>query len=297
MPRFSVSANSKGFESIANIITNLLLQSDSVHKLRLSKIETLLFSYDFSDFYAAAEVVQDLQTRLRRALDQKYLLQNQIDEVDEEGQLEVLRMEAHNFVLSEELNTIFDAIQLAQQKQDDKYDDTKLALKVHASSREISWGMVDGTNEMIAKLALRGIDFTWLNRQDGSIVNNLLLKDLQVCHIAHLVRSTIDAVLRSLTARLTLNGRKFWVSDSAGAWRKLVPTEYIIAKYREPASHPLVKVCVKQLMITSSRFLDARVLARNICACRLDCPCTRRRDCYLRALHCRPTSDTAAIGR
>ena len=83
-------------------------------------------------------------------------------------------------LLSEELNLIFDAIQLVQQKQDDKYDDTKLALKVHATSKEISWGMVDTTSEMIAKLAVRGIDFTWINRQDGSIVNNLLLKDLQV---------------------------------------------------------------------------------------------------------------------
>ena len=180
MPRFSESANSKGFESIANVITNLLLQSDSVHKLHASKVETLLFSYDFTDLHAAAVVVEDLQARLRHAIDQKRYLETHIEEGDEQGHLEVLRLEAHIFLLAEELNFIFDAIQLAQQKQDDKYDDSKLALKVHASSKEISWGMVDSSSELITKLAVRGIDYTWLNRQDGSIVNNLLLKDLQV---------------------------------------------------------------------------------------------------------------------
>jgi hypothetical protein len=180
MPRFSVSANSRGFASIANIITNLLLHSDSAHKLHLNKVETLLFSYDFTDLYAAAVVVEDLQTRLRHAIEQKVGLESSIEVGDEQGQLEIMKAKGHIFLLTEELNFIFDAIQLAQQKVDDKYDETKLALKVHASSREISWDMIDTTSEMIAKLALRGIDFTWLNRQDGSIVNTLSLNDIQV---------------------------------------------------------------------------------------------------------------------
>ena len=57
-----------------------------------------------------------------------------------------------------------------------------MALKVHASARDISWGMVDEASEMIAKLAVRGIDFTWLSRQDGSTVNNLIIMDLQVSY-------------------------------------------------------------------------------------------------------------------
>ena len=57
----------------------------------MSKVETLLFGYDFTDLYAAATVVEDIQMRLRYAMDQKYSLENQIEEGDEQGHLEVLQ--------------------------------------------------------------------------------------------------------------------------------------------------------------------------------------------------------------
>ncbi|EJD01130.1 uncharacterized protein FOMMEDRAFT_125792 [Fomitiporia mediterranea MF3/22] len=206
VPRFTVSANSKNFASLQDIITNLLLHSDAAHKLRSSKVETLLFSYDFTDLLAAADVVEDLQSRLRRVTEHEQTLEAVLQDDDEQGHLELMKIKAHVFLLSEELNLIFDAINLAQEKADDKHSDTKMALKVHASARDISWGMVDEASEMIAKLAVRGIDFTWLSRQDGSTVNNLIIMDLQA----------------------------FDGSPDA-QWPE------ILSKYREPSNHSLVK--------------------------------------------------------
>ena len=152
--------------------------------MHLSRVETLLFRYDFTDLSAAADVVEGLQSRLRRAMEHERDLDGALMANADEGRLELLKMKAHIFLLSEELNLIFDAINLAQEKVDDKHSDTKMALKVHASAQEISWGMVDNSSEMIAKLAVRGVEYTWLNRQDGSTVNHLRITDLQASQIA-----------------------------------------------------------------------------------------------------------------
>ncbi|KAL5508278.1 FMP27 [Sanghuangporus vaninii] len=206
VPRFTVSANSKNFESIADVITTLLLRSDAVHKTHLSKVDTLLFSYDFTDLSAVADVVENIQSRLRRAAEHEHDLESMALTDDNKGCSDLMKMKAHIFLLSEELNLIFEAINLAQQKADDKHSDTKMALKVNTSAREISWGMVDSTGEMIAKLAVKGFEHIWLNRQDGSTVNNLLIVDLQA-----------------------------FDGSRDAEWPE------ILTKYSEPASHPLVK--------------------------------------------------------
>ena len=151
-----------------------------MHKLHSSKVETLLFSYDFTDLSAAADVVEGLQSRLRRAIEHERDLESMLADDDGQIRVELMKMKAHIFLLSEELNLIFDAINLAQEKVDDKHSDTKMALKVHATAEEISWRMVGAGSEMIAKLAIRGIEHNWLSRQDGSTVNNLVIVDLQV---------------------------------------------------------------------------------------------------------------------
>ncbi|KAH8113231.1 golgi-body localization protein domain-containing protein [Phellopilus nigrolimitatus] len=206
VPRLTVSANSKNFEAIANIITNLLLRSDSAHKTHLNKVETLLFSYDFTDLSSTADVVEGLQSRLRRAVERDNMLESSITDDDEQGQLERMKIKAHLFLLTEDLNLIFDAITLAQDKADDKHNDHRSALKVQARSREISWGMVDDLRDMIAKLGVREVDFSWLSRQDGSTVNKLSMGDLQA----------------------------FDGSPDA-EWPE------ILVKHREPSNHPLVK--------------------------------------------------------
>lgn len=178
-----------------------------MHKLHLNEVETLLFRYDFTDLHSAADVVEGLQSRLRRAVEKEHSYDGFVATSNEELKIEMMKIKAHIFLLTEELNLIFDAIKLAQDKMDEKYKDQKSALKVHASSKEVSWGMIGESRDLIAKLAVRGIDFSWLSRQDGSTVNALSIGDLQA----------------------------FDGSPDA-EWPE------ILTKYHEPSSHPLVKV-------------------------------------------------------
>ncbi|OJA13790.1 hypothetical protein AZE42_00523 [Rhizopogon vesiculosus] len=178
VPRFTVSASDRHFQTISNIITNLILFSDAAHKTRLDKLEALLFAYDFTDLRSVANVVSDLQSRLRNALETRRDAENHALSASSDAKLNVLKLKAHIFLLTEDLNLIFDAIKLAQDRADER-SDQKSALLLLASSSEISWKMLDEQRELLAKLAVRDIRFSWLSKQDSSTVNNLVVGDLQ----------------------------------------------------------------------------------------------------------------------
>jgi len=178
VPRFTVSANDRHFQFISDIITHLILFSDVAHKARLEKLETLLFAYDFTDLRSAASVVSDLQSRLRSVLEVHNDVSRQKQDNRPQTTLQILKLKAHIFLLVEELNMIFDAIRLAQSRTDG-HSDHKSALLLQASSSEISWRMLDDDRDLLAKLAVRDIDFSWLSKQDSSTVNRLTVGDLQ----------------------------------------------------------------------------------------------------------------------
>lgn len=206
VPRFTVSANDRHFQFISNIITHLILFSDIAHKARLEKLETLLFAYDFTDLRSAASVVADLQSRLRSVLEIHNDISHQKQDSRPQTTMQILKLKAHIFLLVEELNMIFDAIRLAQSRTDG-HSDHKSALLLQASSSEISWRMLDDDRDLLAKLAVRNIDFSWLSKQDSSTVNRLTVGDLQA----------------------------FDGSPNA-VWTE------IVSKYEELSNHPLYKV-------------------------------------------------------
>ncbi|KAI0939194.1 hypothetical protein AcV5_000680 [Taiwanofungus camphoratus] len=205
VPRFTISANDRHFQAISNILTNLLLFSDAASKDRSDKLEKMLFSYDFTNLASAADVVANMQARLRHAIDTKREAVSKLRDSGNPGRIEILKIDAHVLLLAEELNLIFDAIKLAQDKAND-HPEQKSALLLHASSSEVSWRMLDQQDQLIAKLAVRDSHFYWLNRHDSSTVNTLAVGDLQA------------------------------FDGSADAeWTE------ILAKYDEPSTHPLVK--------------------------------------------------------
>lgn len=143
---------------------------------------------------------------------------------------------------------MFEAIKLAQDKAEDRAAQ-KSALLLHASSNEISWRMIDRHDQLLAKLAVRDIDFRWLNRQDGSTVNNLAVGDLQAFDGA------ADA-----------------------EWTE------ILAKYDETSNHPLAKVIVSPRCSDSNLRLTTPLTAKALLHCCLDSPSACRRYHYLRSL-------------
>lgn len=206
VPRFTVSASDKHFEDISNIITKLVLFSNAAHASHVERLETLIFAYDFTDLPSSANVVADLQRRLRNALETRGDAERRFRSIGYNGSAEILQLKAHIFLLSEELNLMFDAIKLAQNRTEDDTDQ-KSALLLRTSASEISWRMLDDRRDLLAKLAMRKIDYSWLSRQDSSTVNHLSVGDLQA-----------------------------WDGSPHAVWPE------ILSKHNEPANHPLLKV-------------------------------------------------------
>lgn len=206
IPRFTVTANEEHFQAISNILTKLLLFSDAAHKTRTEKLETLIFTYDFTDLVTAANVVTSLQCRLRDALEtDRMTARNSRRLGGNDTKLSLLKLRAHIFHLAEELNLLFDAIKLAQDRFNDQSEQNS-ALLLHTSSSEISWKMLDERRNLLSKLVVQNIDFRWLSRQDSSTVNHL--------------------AVGNLTA---FDGSRYAI------WAE------ILSKHDEPANHPLLK--------------------------------------------------------
>jgi hypothetical protein len=78
----------------------------------------------------------------------------------------------------DELGLIFDAIQLVQDR-DEVASQNKVGIRFEASSTELTWNLMDMDGSLMARLALRSMDFLWISSQDGSSANRLKIKDLE----------------------------------------------------------------------------------------------------------------------
>ncbi|KAK2466286.1 hypothetical protein APHAL10511_001928 [Amanita phalloides] len=206
IPRFTVLASDKHFQCIAHMVTELLLYTDAAHKTRMERLEDLLIKYDFTDFCSAAGVVENLQHRLRNALEnERQTRLHASQSIDGSSDTDLLNIRAHIFILAQELHLLFDAIRLAQDKSDGK-NDHKSALLLHASSSVLSWNMLANGQELISKLEIQDTIFSWLSRQDGSTVSNLKIGNLEA-----------------------------FDGSQHAQWTE------ILSKHDEPSNHPLLK--------------------------------------------------------
>lgn len=140
---------------------------------------------------------QDAQWRLRR-----------FAATEDQAKLEMANIRADVLALADELSYIFEAIRLAQDRSEGN-SEHKSALLLLASSPEVSWRMLDSRRDLLAKLSVNGVKFSWLNRQDSAVVNTLRIGDLHVFDGHH------DAV-----------------------WPE------ILCKHSEPKDHHLIRVCL-----------------------------------------------------
>lgn len=175
--KFSVSANPDHFAAIYNVVTDLLLYSDPNQKSRNNQLEAVVFTHDFSDLHAVSNLVASLQHRLRSLgeLGQQY--QVHLDELDDDGRLDLFAGRADFSRTAYELNLVMMAITRAQ---DINGGATKTAgIHFEARASELVWHMLDHTDTPFAKFSVNGVEFSWISKQDSSVSNRLVVRDLK----------------------------------------------------------------------------------------------------------------------
>lgn len=183
-PRFAVSANSTHFGALYNIVTDLVLYRAPSWREHSKQLETILFSYDFKDTALLADIVSDLQLRIRRglALDAEY--QFHFDQLNEQGRLDLFHLKAELASMVERLLLVAEAITASEDAKSDEDKDKKSALRLEAHAQDLSWNMMGETEgELLAKLSIKGPSFTWLNKADNSAANSLSIVDLSAVDV------------------------------------------------------------------------------------------------------------------
>ncbi|GAC93156.1 potential mitochondrial protein Fmp27 [Pseudozyma hubeiensis SY62] len=183
-PRFSVSANSEHFAAFYNVVTDLILYRDPAHRDHAKRLEEMMFSYDFTDVSGLADIVTALQLRIRdsRSLVEQYQLVSH--RLNDRGKADFVALLGEMVDLVEELNLIMDAITTSQDSKGGADREKKSALRFMTQAQEVAWNMLgDEAGQLVAKLALRGISFSWLNKADNSAANTLSVQDLQALNV------------------------------------------------------------------------------------------------------------------
>ncbi|KAJ1599133.1 hypothetical protein NDA14_002572 [Ustilago hordei] len=183
-PRFSVSANGEHFAALYNVVTDLILYRDPVHRDHAKRLEEMMFSYDFTDVSGLADIVTALQVRIREAASLVEQYQAVSDRLNDRGRADYIALLGETLELIEELNLIMDAITTSQDSKGGADREKKSALRFMAQAQEVAWNMIgDEAGQLVAKLALRGISFSWLNKADNSAANTLSIQDLQALSV------------------------------------------------------------------------------------------------------------------
>jgi hypothetical protein len=198
VPRFAVSATPRHFAGLYNVVTNLLLYQDPLQEKRAKRLESFIYSFDHSNLSGTAEIVRNLQERIRSLRRLRASLETEADlSPDNIALLASTRGQTRQ--LAEELDLIFDAIAAAQDPRDSRKSAEKSALMFEAKAAEIAWHMLSPTKDLLAKLAIKGGAFHWLSKQDGSVANRLKIMDLQA------LNSQPDALYPEILSRLKMS--------------------------------------------------------------------------------------------
>jgi hypothetical protein len=207
---FTLQANSDHFSSLYNVVTDLLLYSDPSNRTRLDRLEAFILNDDISDSATTASEITIRQGRIRALSEHlnDYTLRE--GDLSASDRMEMNRIAATLMTQTEELGLIFDAVQTVQDR-DELASQSKVGIRLEATSPELTWNLIDNNGSLLAKLALRSMDFLWISSQDGSSANRLKIKDVEA----------VDARSNAKFPEM-ISKHKKWLQDNPMAKVKIV---------------------------------------------------------------------------
>lgn len=234
--KFSVSANPDHFAAIYNVVTDLLLYNDPLQKSRNKKLEEIVFTHDFSNLTGVASLVLDLQQRIRGLHETVQQYQVHLDELDEQSRLELFATRAEFVKLSAELNLVVLAIARAQNFNG--ASTAKAGVQFEARAAELVWHMLEASGTPFAKFSIKGVEFSWISKQDSSISNRLVIRDLKA------LNSSPEQVFAEIIAKYDRSEDHHQLSKinvfAAVLWNSLAPVGGIsIVEQFEFHLHPV----------------------------------------------------------
>lgn len=236
--KISLSANPEHFAAIYNVTTDLILYSDPRRKSQNSKTEALVFTRDFSHIREVLETVASLQERLRNHAYLEQEFQVHLDELDDQGMVELLLTRVEFLRIAQELRLVVEAFTRAQDLQGKKRTTKRSGLQLEARAAELTWHMLDKDDLPFAKFSVLGAEFSWISTHDGSATNRMVIRDLRA------LNSSPDQIFAEIVSKADNIGEDHPLAKvdvfGAAIWNSLAPVGGIaIIERFELHLHPI----------------------------------------------------------
>lgn len=179
LPRLQVSATSKHYNALYNVVTDLLIYQDPGHRERSERIDNFTFAFDRKDRDPQRLLMDlhNLQHSIRQLGAIKRGYEANVDLLTEEGRAQLFGIRTDQQESLEQLFTVFEAISVNKAR-----DDARAALKSTARFDVrvggIAWHMLRDDLAPLLKLDIEGTFFSSISNKDGSRDNAVTFGDL-----------------------------------------------------------------------------------------------------------------------
>ena len=167
--RLTVSATSKHYLALYNIVTDLLLYHDPKHRQRSERIDSFIFAFDRQDRDPQKLIMElySLQHSIRslNAIQRGY--EANVDLLTDEGKSELFKIRTDLLEATEQLFTVFEAIAV-NQARDDARAALKTAARMDVRVHGIAWHMLLDDMKPLIKLDIDSTLYSSVSNKDGS---------------------------------------------------------------------------------------------------------------------------------
>ena len=180
-PHIRAICDSSQYYTAYVIVLDLLLYSEPLEKVRNERLEKIMLAADFSDLSGSAEMVGDLQRRIRDLDEIKSHFQLHTEDLDEQGKQDLVMIESDLSSCEDELFFLMKAITSSQRKYDEHSPDasSNALLRWYLSASEVVWLMVKDGIEPLVEIQLRQATYERTDNSDGSNLNVMEIQQIR----------------------------------------------------------------------------------------------------------------------
>jgi hypothetical protein len=210
IPRITLSATSKHYTALYNVVTDLLMYRDPTHQIRSERVNSFVFAFDRKD-RDPQRLLGDLHSLQHNIRSLAVLYQGyeaNADLLSDKGRSELFRIRHDLLQAIEQLFTIFDAITV-NFNRDDASASLKTASRLDIRAGGIAWHMLQENFQPLIKLDIEGTLFSHLSNKDGSTDSAMAIGDLSA------LNSNADVLFPEVLTRYEPSGTKKKVVSGA----------------------------------------------------------------------------------
>ena len=243
LPRLQVAATPKHYNSLYNVVTDLLVYTDPARQQRSERIESLTLSLEHRDQDPVKFLLDlfRLQHSVRGLVDLQGGYESNADLLSDEGRKELFKIRTDILEGLEQLFTVFQAVAITQDR-DDAREAVKSSSRMEVRVGGLTWHMLREDLSTMLKADVEGTIFSSSSNKDGSTDHAVAFGE--ICVLNSDADSLYPEVITRYDTSRSYSRKKNPVCFASACWSFLSPVGGInivsyLAFYIEPVRFQL----------------------------------------------------------